>query len=139
MDNLWNIKTGAITQNPIAILQEQANILLKETHNKVGATVTKSSDMFGDFVITFLITSPTIPNYSFKVFSAKLKPTIYPIIIDCDENIQMELGYADNQITTNITCHNYDEFLNILSRILGSNYIGQVLQSLMMLSSNLSF
>lgn len=92
MPNLWNIKDFNTIKDPISILEEQGKELLKLTNQKVGTSVTTTTNRNGNLVITFLITSPIMPNYSFKVFSITCTPVLYPLTINCDENIEKELG-----------------------------------------------
>lgn len=134
MPNLWNIKNINTNKNPISILEEQGKELLESTNHKVGASVTTTNDRNGNFLITFLITSPIMPNYSFKVLSITCTPVLYPLTITCDENIGMELGFLDSN--NRIACNNYDEFLAFLSHVLGSNYISQVVGSIMALANS---
>ena len=134
MPNLWNIKNINANKNPIPILEEQGKVLLDLTHNKVGTSITTTNDKKGNFVITFLITSPLMPNYSFKVFSITCTPVLYPLTIACDENIGKELGFYPPNLRT--ICHDNDEFLDFLSRVLGSDYISQVVGSIMSLANS---
>jgi len=115
------------------VLSEQANLLLKSTENKVGATILNSTDKNGKFVINFFITSPALPNYSFKVFSIAFSHTIFPLNFTCDENIKEEL--QSYHIISGLSCNNYDDFIEILSAILGSDYVSQVISSVRMMAS----
>lgn len=134
MPNLWNIKDFNTIKDPISILEEQGKELLKLTNQKVGTSVTTTTNRNGNLVITFLITSPIMPNYSFKVFSITCTPVLYPLTINCDENIEKELGIIRPH--KRITCENIDEFLDFLSRVLGSNYISQVVGSVYSLANS---
>ncbi|MBU5256839.1 hypothetical protein [Tissierella praeacuta] len=154
MNNLWGDFSEIETlSTPQKILNEQASYLNSATKNQVLATLVKSDpvpvfmeERNSDFKFDFILTSPRIRGYKYKVFKLFHDVQIYPLYIKVEESIVEEIGESLIEITRNDSNDNdfceyeiLDEetFLNVLRMILSSKTIMRVITSLISLADSM--
>jgi len=131
MTNLWpdNIGSGSPQMKPpIAILREQASLLGERTHNIVTATVnTVQGPSMRPFRSGFMLLAPALENYAYRLFSIEHGIEFYPVVLDVDDDILMELPAHSRPVQANSEA----EFLDLLKRIFGSRKTRQVIDAML--------
>jgi len=154
MESMWNldldmIKTATIP--PAQILESQCNYLEQITKGRVLAKVSRykkpllygnkvmqeifnePDDKLGDLGNTpeihltyeFFLTSPTTPNYKFRIMIFSYVTGQYPVEILLSEDIAIDIG--ENM---RFSCSTEERFNVILSRIVNSTKVRQVIKAL---------
>lgn len=145
MENLWSFTEDKNLENPIEILKSQVKYLEDMTDKCVSANLIEDKNETNEFSYIFAITSPYLPNYSFKAFKVKCSPILYPVFINCDENIAKELGLGlpfidEDYIYEDIICEDTEQYKSKLKKVLGSTYMNKVLSSVkLMAQTNFTF
>lgn len=158
MDNLWGDLSEIKTiRTPQKILNEQASYLNGTTKNKIIASLIKTDDPItflserdADFKFDFVLTSPSIKGYKYKIFRIYHNVQIYPLYIKIEESLVDEI--AEELININLDdepeimdLHDYCEyeilneetFINSLRVILSSNTVRRVISSLSSLADTM--
>ena len=148
MSDLWPDDLDVATidvQSPLAILKEQASLLGAKTKNIVKARVAKSRDLKSDaelfasrlkeksprtapFRYFFLIHSPVLGEYRYRLFEISFGIEFYPVIFQLDEDIVRELRIDPKE---GIIAKDESEFVDMLSRILKSKRTRQVIRAIL--------
>lgn len=136
MNNLWNLKDidRKIANSPNLILEEQAKYFEKSVKDvlyaKINNTKLKEFELFDYKLATsFSIVSPTLDNYTYTLFTVYSNPeSNYPVAIS--------VNYNKDSIKADYTCNSETEFIDILSEILGSQKITEVITVLYSKSRN---
>ena len=77
------------------------------------------------FAFEFYLTSPSTPNYKFRILFLVYRIGYYPLQLVMDDEIASEIGVGQN-----VTCENEDEFNQYLEKILSSPKVAKVVTSL---------
>jgi hypothetical protein len=143
MTDLWpNDLATVATKPPLTILKEQASLLGAKTKNIVGASVVRAvrtidivSAMNGvvkPFCYNFIITSPALGNYTYRLFVVSYDIGIYPVEFMVDRAIAQEiLGDQADERNQRLIASDEQEFIEILSRILNSEKTRQVIRAIL--------
>lgn len=141
MENLWNLNKDIVIESPAEVLRKQADFLSEMTESEVCASVVEKPNRSNGFSYDFIINSPLLPNYSYKVFSIECAPTLYPLKIACVYDLASELKDAE-YFGTNIgvTCNNMSEYKEKIKEILSTDYMSQVVAAVKsMVNTSLPF
>ena len=84
------------------------------------------------FAYEFFITSPSTPNYKFRIMFLTYTAGQYPIGIVLDNEIAIELNSLQN-----IVCENEDNFKNTVKNIINSNKVKKVINTLNSIAINM--
>jgi len=136
-------------QSPLAILKEQASLLGAKTKNIVKAKVVKARDLRSEeelltnevalgygsyrgpttpFRYLFLIHSPALGDYRYRLFEISYDVGFYPVSFQLDEDIVREWQMDPKQ---GIVADDESAFVDILSRVLKSKRTRQVIQAIL--------
>lgn len=132
-DNLWNLKDidKKVSNSPNLILEEQAKYFEKATKDVLYARITntrlKNEEKFAvegyKLATNFSIVSRQLDNYSYTLFTVYSNPEAnYPLAIAVNDN--------KDYIEFDYTCNNETEFIDALSKILGSEKTTEIVQVL---------
>lgn len=119
--SLW----GAIPQkttnatSPFSILEEQGELLAKATQGQLSGRIVRSGQFGDDLVIDFYIYAAVLGQYSYPLLKAIHGIGMYPVKV-------REHGEHDE-----ILCRDADEFERALEKILSSQRVADVVQSLL--------
>jgi hypothetical protein len=146
MIDLWpNDLATVTTRSPLTILKEQASLLGAKTNNIVKANVRDASAYKGvvkPFNYNFVITSPALGNYTYRLFTISYDIDLYPVefIVDDAIALEMEVGQhgAPYGPRDELIARREEEFIKILSRILGSEKTRQVIRAILSHSTDQS-
>lgn len=120
--SLWgNIpqKTTDNTPSPFSILKEQGELLAKGTADQLSGRIVRSGQFGDELVIDFYIYAEALGQYSYPVLKAIHGVQMYPVKV-------REHGEHDE-----ILCKDADEFERALEKILSSQRVAEVVQSLL--------
>lgn len=127
MTNLWpdNIGSGSTKMKPpVAILREQASLLGERTQNMVTASVNSvQGPSARPFRSGFMLLAPALGNYAYRLFSIEHGIELYPVVLDVDDDILMELPSQSRPVQANSEA----EFLDLLRRIFASRKTRQII------------
>lgn len=147
MTNLWPEDLGVKRierRAPITILKEQASILGQKTGNLLKAEVVQDPRDFisseKEFIYSFIIVAPPLDNYRYRLFRIEHNVKFYPLLINPDYEIMIEIApELAQQSIDSIEANSEDEFLEILKKIFSAQKTRQVVESLLsMLNFELS-
>lgn len=134
MTDLWPTDLATVTRKPPGtILKEQAALLGMKTKNVVNASVRQAGvdEIPGKlFSFSFLITAPVLGNYTYRLFIIYYDIDLYPVQFIVDDAIAREIGVDQDSGQQLIAAHE-EEFIEILSRILGSQKTRQVIRGIL--------
>ncbi len=139
MTDLWpaDVATAA-AKSPYTILREQAALLGAKTNNIVKAAVRDASantELAKPFNYNFLITSPALGNYTYRLFMVSYDIGFYPVEFIVDDDIARELGVVPPEFSygppQELVASREDEFIRILSRVLGSEKTRRVIGAIL--------
>lgn len=139
MENLWSLDEDMDLESPVDILRGQIDFLEKLTDKYVSAELVEEKKETSQFQYDFVINSPYLPNYSFKAFTIRCTPILYPISIDCDDNIFEELGIVVDPalyLRDFIECSDTEAFKIELKKILGTKYMKQVVAAVKVMAKS---
>ena len=148
MRNLWPDDIAEVladTKSPVAILREQAALLGQSTQNLVKAKVAEGqlaplpeglSRVIGisgqsllmkpNFVYDFFITAPPLGAYRYKAFTIEYGIDLYPVRIEADEDVQVEITSKSFLLAESET-----EFVEILGEIFATEKMRRVISTLL--------
>lgn len=134
MNNLWNLKgiKSNIKNSPNLILEEQAKFFEKGVDDILyakinNAKLNENESLKYKLATNFSIVSPVLDNYTYVLLTVYSNPeSNYPVLIsvNCDE------GNNEYQ------CNNEEEFIDALSKILGSEKTTETISVLYSKSKN---
>lgn len=134
MNNLWNLKgiKSNIKNSPNLILEEQAKFFEKGVDDILyakinNAKLNENEALKYKLATNFSIVSPVLDNYTYVLLTVYSNPeSNYPVLIsvNCDE---------DNN---EYQCNNEKEFIDVLSKILGSEKTTETISVLYSKSKN---
>lgn len=108
---------------------------------KTIVTKTNVQDELGEvnsniFTYEFFITSKDTPKYKYRAFFMQYGISLYPVRIVLDMDIADEINPVDgdNENNYNLDCDDKENFIGLLSKILNSNKITQIINSLLTLN-----
>ncbi|AOR24140.1 hypothetical protein [Clostridium taeniosporum] len=136
MNNLWNLKDidRKASNSPNLILEEQAKYFEKNVKDVLYARIANvklKEFMSSDYKLAtnFSIVSPTLDNYTYVLFTVYSNPeSNYPVGISLNDN--------KDYIDIDHTCNNEKEFIDTLSKILGSEEVTEIITVLYSKSKN---
>lgn len=140
MNSLWPNQFNEIEiKYGKEILEEQSSILPNLTNNMVVSDITKMTKMDvllsgikeADFQYSFYLRANLIDNYTFKLFSISYNIMGYPLDVIIDEETQSELELPSRVIEL----PSQHEFEVLLSKILQSQYVGDIIGAVMKFTS----
>jgi hypothetical protein len=145
MIDLWPGDLATVTtRSPFTILKEQASLLGSKTKNIVNATV-RDASVYKDvkpFNYSFFIASPALGNYSYRLFTISYDVDFYPVEFKVDDAIAREIGVAQHGmpigLQEGLIAWQEEEFIRILSLILGSGKTRQVIRAILSHSTDQS-
>ena len=138
MIDLWPDKLGYSNEKaPVSILEGQAYLLGRKTRNLIVGKVDslylpKNNVMkyYGTnedlYLHEFYIEAPIIHDYRHNLVTIMHTNQLYPIIINTDETIKIEL-YGDNNL---LAAHDEEEFIETLKNIFNSKMTKDIINSL---------
>jgi len=143
INNLWNFTPddgvlGSLTP-PDEIVEAQCKYLEKITNGKILIRISpyRGHDEYvtpkNMFEFEFFITSIHTPNYKYSVMFMSHKIEYYPLTLDIDSDIagEMEIFEIDyNSGLPRIIVENEEEFISTLSKIINSQKMKKVIDSL---------
>ena len=153
MGDLWPDDLDAAIaemRSPLSILKEQASLLGAKTKNIVKAKVVRTRNSTSllkpprnllasinpgqnvsgmTFWFAFLIHSPALGDYQYRLFEVSYGVEFYPVRLHIDEAIVRELQVDPEQ---EIVVDDEAAFVDILSRILKSQRTRQVIQAILL-------
>lgn len=119
--NLWgDFKSIDVGSTPAALLREQAALLGEMTQELLTAEVSSSSER-GSLYHNLSIVAPPLDGYRVSILRACHGVEVYPVMLD--NVIEGRWNFAK--------CQNESEFLEAVSRILGSERVRRVVASLL--------
>jgi hypothetical protein len=136
MSNLWlqDLEDLDIPL-PKALLQEQCNYLWEKTDGRVfGKVINDKRISESGFAYSLILTSTSTPNYKYTVLTLYHDIPVYPVNVFLDSDVVPELN---NDFPSNglcITCSSKDEFEKLLSRVLPSKKVTDVISTLLAFS-----
>lgn len=135
MESMWDIALDNSSLEeltpPDEIVSIQCAYLTEATNGKIIAKIsqfryhTEPGD--DEFHFEFYLTSKLMPNYKFSIMRISHKIPYYPLTIACDDDIIEEI--EDNKYRI-LTCNDEKHFISVLSKIINSNKINNVINSL---------
>ncbi len=152
MSDLWpdDLEDSTVdAHSPLTILREQASLLGAKTKNIVKAKVVRSTDLLSEnerqrresiaavvdfpvsktpFNYAFLIHSPALGDYRYRLFDVSFGIGYYPLGLRIDEGILQELQIDPKE---EIIVDDEPKFEDLLSRILKSRRTRQVIHSIL--------
>lgn len=111
------------TQGMTTTLTHTLEAMTKPQNIKIQSKLGEQSD--SEFTYEFFITSKYMPNFMYRVFFVRYGIAVYPLRLVLDETIAIQINE-----NCDILIDNEDSFINILSRILNSEKIKQVIGNL---------
>ena len=149
MADLWpdDIVNTIDSKPPVVLLKEQAAILGTKTKNSVKAKIITLPAVIDDssyllsslasvraknriqssFGCAFMLYAPALGDYTYRLFDISFGVDLYPARFIVDDEIGEEMGM--NAAST-IVARDESEFIEILSRILGSRKTRKVIQAI---------
>jgi len=136
MNNLWNLKDidKKTANSPNQILEEQAKYFEKNVNDvlyaKIANVKLKEFELSEYKLATnFSIVSPTLDNYTYVLFTVYSNPEAnYPLGISQND--------GKDYVDIDYTCNNDKEFIDTLSKILGSEEVTEIITVLYSKSKN---
>lgn len=149
MDNLWGFKRGAVPiSTPKEIVDEQAYMLSKMTSDMVTAKVVElkknplveknSFQKSFSFEYNFIIEAKYLPNYKLILFNVGFNIPVYPAYIRVNADLKKELEekYEKPYYSDGYQVESEDEFLYLLKLVLSSDYVSNVVNTLIKMSED---
>jgi hypothetical protein len=130
MTDLWPSDLATVAAKPPGtILKEQAALLGMKTKNIVNASVQPPTNYHEKpFSFDFSITSPVLGNYTYPLFRISYDIGLYPVKFTVEDALARELGVGrESGQLGELIAEEEGEFIQILSRILGSKRTRQVI------------
>lgn len=130
---------------PVTLLKEQAALLGQRTKNLLEAEVelydggfnyliTNLADkVFGKgksqfFHYAFYFIAPTLNNYHYRLFVMSYDIRLYPLIIDIDDDIRLEI---QNSTADVLVANSEQEFVELLRKIFNASKTKRIMQSIL--------
>lgn len=133
MNDLWPDDIAVSTlRAPLTILKEQAAFLGSKTKNLIIAKVEKQeSDLYDEESIehAFYVVTPALGNYRYKLFSISHSIELYPVTINLDSDIKMEIAPESGMYYLKVD--NEQELVTLLTRIFGSKKTRRIIHALL--------
>ena len=145
-DDLWPDDIGLRTKlkAPVTILKEQGALLSKKTRNLVEGQIINISDRGigqDNFGYVFHLVAPALGNYHYRLLTISHSVDFYPLDIDTDEDVLMELS-VDMGASVKmrgglriLVAGSQDEFMGILRAIFATKKVRRVIEAIIAQSS----
>jgi hypothetical protein len=119
--NLWGDSfKPELIRTPYIIWREQASLLGQLTDNLIEATTERSRMSTIHIEVKLSIIAPALENYTYRVLSVIYKvDQIYPLEV------------IDHQTLVTETCENEEQFIDTIGKILSSDRVKTVINSLL--------
>lgn len=118
--NLWGeLPAPDAIVAPLSILRKQAGLLSDMTRGMLVGEVRRSGSGSKGIANTFFITVPAMGNYSTRLITIDHGPFLYPVEL------------YDSTALTKYTCEDQKSFEECLSKVLNSQSIRKMIQSLL--------
>ncbi len=135
MRNLWNLKDieSKIKSSPNLILEEQAKYFEKNVHDILYAKINNAKlnelkNSTYKLATSFSVVSPVLDNYTYVLFTVYSNPECnYPVLIEVNDDEWEDSEYE---------CKNEQEFIESLTKILGSENTTEIISVLYSKSKN---
>ena len=120
---------------PVAILREQGTLLGKKTSNIVeGGVVSVAAPESNRFEHIFYLASKAL-DYRYELLRISHSIDMYPLDINPDEDVYLELPFEIRQQIENLAVDSEDSFMEILKAIFATEKVRKIIGAIMSLSS----